>query len=118
LVGKVFSVKSLLKRLSLGYKDYAVFNQRLGNMALVSSQDNMAQEPFSEKKPKISQTKYQINDINSYSDWYGDAVIIFLKIALGRYCIFHNKTAISAKSLCLELIASPYQSEYELISLI
>jgi hypothetical protein len=50
-------------------KNYAVFNQRLGNMALVSSQDNMAQEPFSEKKPKISNTKYQINDIDSYSDW-------------------------------------------------
>jgi hypothetical protein len=43
-------------------------------MALVSSQDNMAQEPFSDKRPKISQTKYQINDINSYSDWYEDAI--------------------------------------------
>ena len=55
-------------------ENYAVFNQRLGNMALVSSQDNMAQEPFSEKKPKVSQTKYQINDINSYSDWDEDAI--------------------------------------------
>jgi hypothetical protein len=34
----------------------------------------MAQEPFSKKKPKISQTKYQINDINSYSDWYEGAI--------------------------------------------
>jgi uncharacterized protein with ParB-like and HNH nuclease domain len=55
-------------------ENYAVFNQRLGNMALVSSQDNMAQEPFSDKRPKISQTKYQINDINSYSDWDEDAI--------------------------------------------
>jgi hypothetical protein len=38
--------------------------KKIAKMALVSSQDNMAQEPFSEKKPKVSQTKYQINDIN------------------------------------------------------
>jgi hypothetical protein len=51
-------------------------------MALVSSQDNMAQEPFSEKKPKISQTKYQINDINKNPLF--THLAIFLKLVLAE----------------------------------
>lgn len=46
------------------------FNQRLGNMAIVNSADNMSQELFKQKKPILVNSAYSINkNLTNYSEW-------------------------------------------------
>ena len=49
-----------------------MFNDRIGNMALVSPKENktLAQKPFREKKNILLTTPYRINKfIEDYSEW-------------------------------------------------
>ena len=58
-------------------ENWKQFNERLGNMALVSSDTNkaMGQNTFENKKKTLSQSQYHINkDVCKYPEWDGDSV--------------------------------------------
>ena len=52
-------------------ENWQLFNQRLGNMALVDNTQNklLGQKDFSEKKKILNKTTYAINNLNDYKEW-------------------------------------------------
>ena len=56
--------------------NWKLFNQRLGNMALVTKQDNekLGQLPFSQKQSILQQTEYKINNLDEYDCWNSECV--------------------------------------------
>ena len=56
--------------------NWQVFNQRLGNMALVNNKENqsLGQKSFLEKKQMLSKTAYDINNIDDYNEWSSQTI--------------------------------------------
>ncbi|MCH9845501.1 MAG: DUF262 domain-containing HNH endonuclease family protein [Alphaproteobacteria bacterium] len=54
-----------------GYDSYETAIDRLGNMALLTKGQNMAQEPFADKQKILQQSNYKINQhiATEYSEW-------------------------------------------------